>query len=386
MATNEAMETRTAPLPTLLSQTLIAYTIEFDNEWELQIMQSKTRPRFLVSLPFWENFLRLVPDDGISIGELAGRAGIPTDRLHWYLATERWGCISVEGPEGARPKRTGHGQAIRPRLEWVIRLTREGVRANAVWEPLHDVIEDRWRERFGEDAVAALASALGAIEAELNQRLPNALPVVGPATGMRVHVPEFGHEVAITPADTLSAALARVLLAFTIEYERQSDLSLALSANFLRVLDGADVAVRDLPRATGLSKEAASMSVGFLIRRKLATFEADPTKPRTKLVRLTQRGADAALAHRSRVADVEDGWRTRLGARKVGDLRRALDAVLTAPGRERPALSDGLVPPPTGWRAWKQYVAKTEAFVADPLNALPHHPMVLHRGGWPDGN
>ncbi len=32
------------------------------------------------------------------------------------------------------------------------------------------------------------------------------------------------------------------------------------------------------------------------------------------------------------------------------------------------------------------YVAQTRRPIADPTGALPWHPMVLHRGGWPDGS
>jgi hypothetical protein len=43
----------------------------------------------------------------------------------------------------------------------------------------------------------------------------------------------------------------RVLLAFTLAYERDSPLSLAISANVLRVLTGTGVRIRDLPARMG---------------------------------------------------------------------------------------------------------------------------------------
>jgi hypothetical protein len=45
-----------------------------------------------------------------------------------------------------------------------------------------------------------------------------------------------------------------------------------------------------------------------------------------------------------------------------------------------------LRPYPDGWRAQRPYVTQTTAVVADPAGTLPHYPMVLHRGGWPDGS
>ncbi len=47
----------------------------------------------------------------------------------------------------------------------------------------------------------------------------------------------------------LSALLSRVLLAFTIQFERESRISLPISANTLRVLGGQGVRLRDLPRS-----------------------------------------------------------------------------------------------------------------------------------------
>jgi hypothetical protein len=61
-----------------------------------------------------------------------------------------------------------------------------------------------------------------------------------------------------------------VLLAFAIELERESDVSLAISANVLALLDDKDekgVRLRDLPIGSGLSKEAISMAVATVLHR-----------------------------------------------------------------------------------------------------------------------
>ena len=60
--------------------------------------------------------------------------------------------------------------------------------------------------------------------------------------------------------------LAQVLLAYTLDFERASDVSLPLSANFLRVLDETGVDVRELPALAGVSKEGASMALRFLTK------------------------------------------------------------------------------------------------------------------------
>lgn len=69
-------------------------------------------------------------------------------------------------------------------------------------------------------------------------------------------------------------------------------------------------------------------------------------------------------------------------AREDQALRAALEAVVS----RREALAEGLVPPPGTWRGDKPYLAQTQRVLADPAGALPWHPMVLHRGGWPDGS
>ena len=73
---------------------------------------------------------------------------------------------------------------------------------------------------------------------------------------------------------SLLTLLSRALLAFTIEFEREWELSLAISSNVLRVLDEKGVPLRGLPLLTGVSKEAVSMALGFLKERKYVTFAA----------------------------------------------------------------------------------------------------------------
>jgi hypothetical protein len=99
--------------------------------------------------------------------------------------------------------------------------------------------------------------------------LPRYLPVVYPTKNGKTEIP-----VRRPPAPQregaadldLSALLAQVLLAFTIDFEQASRISLAISANTLRVLTPSGVRVADLPRLTGVSKEANHMAVGFLAR------------------------------------------------------------------------------------------------------------------------
>jgi hypothetical protein len=75
------------------------------------------------------------------------------------------------------------------------------------------------------------------------------------------------------------------------------------------------------------------------------------------------------------------GWIT-LGDAGDQRLRAALKAIVS----QREALAEGLHPPEGGWRTAKPYLAQTQRMLAEPTAALPWHPMVLHRGGWPDGS
>jgi hypothetical protein len=163
----------------------------------------------------------------------------------------------------------------------------------------------------------------------------------------------------------LVVLLGQVLTALTVDHEGRSTVSLALGANVLRVVDGETVRRRDLPALTGLSKEAVAMATGFMLRRGLTRQAAGPA------VRLSGDAVDAL-----------EQYRRLATAAKAPPLRRALDTVL---GR-REALAAGLVPPDGAWRAEKPYLTQTKRLVADPTGALPWQPMVLHRGGWPDGS
>jgi hypothetical protein len=72
-----------------------------------------------------------------------------------------------------------------------------------------------------------------------------------------------------------------------------------------------------------------------------------------------------------RVTEIEHRWQERFGGGTVAALREALERLTSGPGSR---LSEGLEPPPGGWRAGARGTI-----------TLPQYPMVLHRGGFPDG-
>jgi len=174
------------PLSTLLSHVLVAFTIEFDNEFEHRFVQAGGGAR-VASLVMWSNFMRFV-GDGITVSELPTVAGLPKARmLSTFGGMERWRYVAVE-PEPAskvpEAKRDGWGSARGLRSDRVVRLTPAGRKAQEIWQPLFDEIERRWEERFGADAVAELGRSLETIIGRLDVQLPEYLPIVGGSNGM----------------------------------------------------------------------------------------------------------------------------------------------------------------------------------------------------------
>jgi len=343
------------PLPTLLSQVLVAFTIELDNEFEHRaphrttVSGSGSGP-WLASMVMWSNCMRFVREDGIAVGELERQARTTTN----WNGMQRWGYIVVApDPADTRPK---------PRRDWVVRATAKGRKAQEIWGPLFDVIEKRWRSRFGDDEIDRLRESLSALAGQIDDGLPDCLPILGYGLFSRAD-----REPRAPAGRDLPALLSRVLLAFALDFERESDLSLAISANVIRLLDGEGVRVRDLPRLSGVSKEAIAMAVGFLAKGHYVVVAPDPTAPRTKLVRLTAKGREARDAYLRLLAAIEERWQAHFGTDAIRNLRESMEQVSP--------LSKGLEPYPDGWRA---SVPKPET--------LPHYPMVLHRGGYPDGS
>jgi hypothetical protein len=340
------------PLSTPLSQLLVAFTIELDNEFE-RVLGEVVPGRFRVSVVMWSNFLRFV-GDGTAVGELPEAAGLPKARVLSTLGgMERWRYVTVR--DG---RRDGYGSARGLKPDWVVRPTPTGRAAQELWPPLFGEIEARWRTRFGKTAVEELRRELRAVVEGVERDLPEYLPVVTGSNGMVAEIAE--RERRRPPPDSMCALLAQALLAYTLEFERESPLSLPLSENVVRVLDD-ETDVRELPAAAGVSKEAVAMSLTSLKRRGFVSVEGQQVRL-TPAARRARKSA--ARAHR-----------------EIDALRVAMQPFL-----DGPKLAEGLRVPEGGWRAEPAYLAQTERVLADPLEHLPRYPMVLHRGGWPDGS
>jgi hypothetical protein len=368
-------------ISTLLSQVLVTNTIELDNEFERRFEEAGGGAR-VVSVVMWSNFLRFV-DDGIAVGDLPDAAGLQKGRMLSTLGgMERWRYVFVASARARQPpktKRDGWGSARGLRSDWVVRRTPVGRTAAAIWRELFPEIEARWEQRFGADAFDELTETLRAIVARIDVELPDFLPIVGSANGMAADLPRRERHVAAADARHVTALLSQALLAYTLDFERQSELSLPLAANFVRVLDEKGISVRDLPVAAGVSKEATAMALTFLAKSGHAVLEGATAA--TKVARLMPEGRKLQNACGQLHASVDEQWRRRFGADDVRRLRSSLERVL-----EHPDLARGLEPHPGGWRASGGYAERTRAMVENPRAALPHYPLVLHRGGWPDGS
>jgi hypothetical protein len=368
------------PLSTLLSQVLVAQTIELDNEFEVRLAESGESAR-VTSVVMWSNFLRFV-GDGITVGDLAEATGLPKARVLSNLGgMERWRYVFVAPAPAERPpseKRDGWGSARALRADGVVRPTAAGRASQATWPALFGELEEGWEQRFGAATLEELRSSSRAIVARLDVDLPEYVPIVAGSDGMAAgFAPRMGSGPPVP--SHLTSSLGQALLAYTLDFEARSDLSLALCGNVIRVLGEDELPVRGIPGRAGISKEGTAMALGYLSKAGYTTVEGSTAA--TKQARLTVKGSELQARLPEIHTQVERGWRERFGADEVARLRSALGVVLA-----HEDLSEGLRPPPGGWRASKPYRARTEALLEDPSAALPHYPLVLHRGGWPDGS
>lgn len=370
------------PLPTLLSQALVAFTIEFDNEFEHLTPHRTTSSKsdsvrgkgpWLTSLVMWSNLMRFVDEKGIRVNELQNKGGNLAGMLRWGYV------IAQPDPDDNRTAPSARG-AGKPRGDWLVRPTARGKMAQEVWRPLFGAIEKRWETRFGNAEIDKLRESLRAIISQFDFELPEYLPVLG--YGLRANLPHGDAQAAAggvgdaAPSRLpLSALLSKVLLAFATEFDRDSDLSIAISANVMRVLSDRPIRVRDLPRLSGVSKEAINVCLGFLQKGRYIAVEPNPDGKKGRSVRLTSRGRLAHDAYHQLIANIEDRWHARYGKDRIRNLRDSLERLFGESCADLSLLFRGLEPYPEGWRA---SVPKPEI--------LPHYPMVSHRGGYPDGS
>jgi hypothetical protein len=194
-----------------------------------------------------------------------------------------------------------------------------------------------------------------------------------------------------TGVDSLPVLLSQLLLAFTIEFGRESHVPLWLCANTLRVLGQTPVPLGEIPRLTGGSPETSD--IGWEAKPYVAV-ERDPAAQRGKVARLTPLGLKAQRTYHELAREIEDRWQVRFGEQRIRGPRDCLGSLFVARRAGRLLLAEGLVPAEDTIRAGKQtpalgrrdagpaarqrmrdLVAQTEMFIRDPVNALPHYPL-----------
>jgi hypothetical protein len=370
------------PLSALLSQTLVAYTVELDSEFERRVLEAHAAAR--LSLVIWLNVMRFLADGPLSVRTLASRALANEEQGKAGLGClERWGFILLQSG-----KRAGFGSGRGIRADWLVRLTAGGETAIKIWPELVPQIDARWSKRFGDDATR-LRRSLEAIEQQIDLELPQGLPV------SILQLPQFApRKSAAQDGLPLPVLLSRVLLAFALDFEGESRTPISLCANTLRVLSDEPIPEAEIPKRTGCSAETAG--IGWQ-HKPYIIVESDPARSRGKFVRLSEAGINAQREYHSTARDIEEKWKDRFGT-ATKEIRESLTTLL-----KRGELSEGLKPPPGTTRAGAQtpalgrftvgpaarqrkrdLVSQTEAFVRDPAGALPHYPLWdINRGFGP---
>ncbi|MBM6402093.1 MarR family winged helix-turn-helix transcriptional regulator [Phycicoccus sonneratiae] len=138
----------------------------------------------------------------------------------------------------------------------------------------------------------------------------------------------------------LAALLGRTQARFVAECEQRvaaagfPDLRVAHGANVLRHLDrdrGSSSA--DLVRLSGITKQAVSQQVSYLVGHGYLRVEPDADDARTRRLTLTARGEEGRAVLHATFGAVEREWRRRYGAPVLDALRDALEHVAATDGR-----------------------------------------------------
>jgi hypothetical protein len=380
----QAMDGR-LPLPTLLSFALVAFTIECDNETESRTPHRTTRhgvkmpagvekttgrSPWLISLAMYMNCLRFLEPEGLPLAELERRARTHTN----LLGMQRWGLVTF-APD---PSRMGASPRARPpQSTWIVALTRAGTMVRQVFEALLPEVETRWQARFGSAELESLRSSLVEIASQLDPGLPDSLPILGYGLHPGEYpVTKLPPDLPVSFADLpLPALLSRVLFAFALEFESQSEVSYAICANVLRLLGSGAARIRDLPQSSGVSKEAIDIAVGFLTRHGFATQQPEAPGSKIKAIALTAKGEQVRARYLTLLPETEDRWRSRYGAAVIDRLHAALSQLIAESPESQLPLMRAIEAHPDGWRA-----------KLPKPTTLPHYPLVSHRGGYPDGS
>ena len=331
-------------------------TIGLDNELEQRMahMTNLGRRRglsaegpWLVSWSTWANLLRFIPPAGISLQDLRRCPGVSEQHLGGKNpGVIRWGYVTLSGG--------------------VVRPTSRLLEASETIFPLlPDLVETKWADHLGARKVDQLKEVLGELLCQVDQELPHYLPQVDNLMWTRWG-PSASREEAIGDLKLVDR-LAQALLLYTLEHESVSEIPLTMAANLVRVIAEEGIPKADLVRRSGISKEAMAFLAGWRQRPRLSVESAGA-------VTLTEAGHRAKTDYETLTRTIEQSWAKHFGAGVTGRLRSALEQVVVDTTLACSPLAQLVKAPEGCWRSW----------VKAP-ETLPHFPMILHRGGYPDG-
>lgn len=385
-------------LSALLSQALVAFTLEVDNEFEMG-MKSEGYDGISLSLVLWLSVFQFIDDGGLTVRELSRAAVVAESTLKFKLGClERWRFIELEfdpiGETSGRRDGWGSGRGIRS--SWIVRLTPRGDAAKGVWPPLTGRVERRWENRFGSEAMAEMRGVLQQLVDSRDLDLPLFLPS-----------PELS-EIKLPPRSTSSTAssaelptlLSQALLLFRVEFDRQSRLPIDICASAIRVLGAVPIREAEIPRLTGGSSE--STGIGWQLKPYIVV-EPDPEAKRGKVVSLSTKGLAMQALYKKLNVQIERGWESRFGDSVIDRLRASMEGLFRPGPDGRPLISEGLVPAagtvrsglagpslgrrevsPAATQRARDMFNQSRLFVADPERALPHYPVWdMNRGFGP---
>jgi hypothetical protein len=146
------------PLPALLSQALMAFTLDYEGSGGL-------------SLAATANVVRHMDDVGVDVALRARRGkepGPPIPVHPMLYSLERHGYAAVEAHPDARTGR--------------LRLTEKGRRVRDAYEPVLAAVERRWERRYGASVVHGVRASLKAVAEQLDGDLPH--DIIGRDAGL----------------------------------------------------------------------------------------------------------------------------------------------------------------------------------------------------------
>jgi DNA-binding MarR family transcriptional regulator len=85
----------------------------------------------------------------------------------------------------------------------------------------------------------------------------------------------------------------------------------------------------DLADRLNVSRQAVAQGIAALERHGYVTRVPDPVDARARIIELTPRGRQALRVMRSNALDLEKRWEQVLGERRLGELRKTLQTLLS---------------------------------------------------------